>query len=68
MKVEKQINERIEKSKRAFEKDRLYALECLKKLKNNYDDDWLADLSSCFIRMDANNIIIQEFEELKKRS
>ena len=56
----------IKQEEKDFEKERKYAFECIDNLKNNINDDWLADLSSCSMRMDAIANRIQAIKELEK--
>ena len=61
------FEEFIKKEEEDFEKERKKALECIDNLKNNIDDDWLADFGSCSMRMDAIANRIQAVKELKSK-
>lgn len=61
-----EIDEFIKQEKKDFEEEREKALKCLVNLKDNIDDDWLADFSSCSIRMDAIANRIQAVKEYDK--
>lgn len=47
------LDEFINQEEKDFEEERQSALELIHKLKNNIDDDLLADFSSCSMRMEA---------------
>lgn len=64
-KVKMDKEEFIKQEQKDFEEEREKAIKCLNNLKENIDDDWLADFSSCSMRMDAINNRIQGVIDLR---
>ncbi len=60
-----EIEKFIKKEEEDFEVERKKALECIDNLRNNVDDDWLADFHSSYMRMEAISNRIQAVKELK---